>query len=106
MAGLDERPSEWTTPRHDGLAVCRMCTSSDPDAGHAWCPAIGALVCDGCCHEALIGEDSRLFAAAAAAAERADAAEDLATSCIECERGQRWFADRIRERIARGPAPC
>ena len=108
MAGLDNIPMVIVPPRHDGLAACRLCTTVDAAADHDWCPAVGGLVCDACCRRALLGEDTRLFVVAAARAADADAdtTEDLATACVECARGRRWFEEQLRDSLTRRGEPC
>jgi hypothetical protein len=105
MAGLDEAPWGRTAPRHDGLAACRLCSSGDAAADHDWCPAVRGLICGACCRHALLGDDSRLYVVAGGTGAE-EAADDLAAACMGCARGQRWFAEQLRERLTRGPGPC
>ena len=106
MADLDGVPLERVPPRHDGLAACRLCSSSDAAAGHAWCPAAGGLVCDTCCRRVLLGEDTRLYAIAATRPDGDETVETLVSACFGCERGRRWFSEQLQNRLGRGPAPC
>lgn len=102
MAGLDRTDPITPSARHDGIAACRLCSSSDADAAHEWCPAVGGLVCGACCRQILLGDALRL---AAEIASQEDA-EALVATCRGCERGHRWFAERVHDRLAPGAIPC
>ena len=106
MAALDGVPLERRPPRHDGLATCRLCSSSDAAADHEWCPAAEGLVCDACCRHVLLGEDTRLYAIAATRADGDDTVENLTSACFGCDRGRRWFAQQLQDRFGRGTRPC
>ena len=106
MAGLDNEPLTPERERHDGMAACRLCSSTDAIAGHAWCAASGGgLVCDECCRRVLLGDiwQARPLLAASELAERADM---IISACLECERGQRWYTEQLRLHFADGNVPC
>ena len=105
MADLDGAPLERVPPRHDGLAACRLCSSSDAAADHDWCPAAEGLVCDGCCRAVLLGDDVRLRTLTATRVDEDEAGSPV-PACFGCERGHRWFAAQVRSRIGRRSEPC
>ena len=105
MADLDGVPLKRVPPPHDGLAACRLCSSSDPAADHDWCLAAEGLVCDACCRRVLLGDDAPLHAIAATRVDGDDAG-NLATACFRCERGHRWFAEQLQDRLGRRTEPC
>ncbi len=106
MADLDGVPLERVPPRHDGLAACRLCSSSDAGADHDWCPAAEGLVCETCCRRVLLGEDTRLYAIAATRVDGDDSVENLSIACFGCDRGRRWFAEQLQRRLDGGAKPC
>jgi len=53
----------------------------------------------------LLGDDARLHTIAATRVDEDDAA-GLATACFRCERGHRWFAEQLQDRLGRSTEPC
>lgn len=105
MAGLDDEPLTHGPGRHDGMAACRLCSSTDASADHGWCAASGGLVCDSCCRRVLLGDVSGLRLPAPET-DLADDAETIISACLGCERGQRWYANLMLERVTRGVGNC
>jgi hypothetical protein len=106
MADLDGIPLERVQRRHDGLASCRLCSTGDAAADHDWCPAAQGLVCGACCRRVLLGDDSRLSAIAATRLDGDEPPEGLTTACFSCERGHRWFAEQLHDRLIGNSEPC
>lgn len=104
MAGLDREPLVPERGRHDGMAACRLCASTDAAADHAWCAASEGLVCDECCRHVLLGDVWRLKPLMSPD-EIADRAEVIICACLACERGQRWYAEQLQAHFSGGPGP-
>lgn len=104
MAGLDNEPLTPDRERHDGAAMCRLCSSTDAIAGHAWCAASGGLVCDDCCRSLLLGDARQV--PPTTASDLARRADMIISACLECERGQRWYTEQLRLHFADGNVPC
>lgn len=104
MAGLDEWPLEIGPSRHDGVAACRLCASTKPDAGHEWCAASGGLICDECCRRVLLGDISRLRPWIPAS-DLPRHAEEIIGSCLVCERGRRRYVEHLHMRFSNGREP-
>lgn len=103
MAGLDSDPLAHGPGPHDGMASCRLCSSTEAAADHDWCAASGGLVCDACCRRVLLGEVSHL---GRPVDDLADCAESIISACLACERGRRWYADQMLEHVTRGAGSC
>ena len=92
-------------PRYDGAPHCVLCSSTHLAAGHEWCPAAGALVCDACCTRLLHGDTSR-FVAIVANTGRSITPEMLFGSCAECERAVRLMSEHILARHEADSQAC
>ena len=100
MAGLDSEPIVLREERHDGMATCRLCSSTDAAAEHEWCAATRALVCGACCRRLLAGDIRRI-----PTRDLDGRAGDIVSACLGCERGRRWFADQLLGSFG-GGEPC
>ena len=103
MAGTDRTPLEPARPVYDGAALCRICTTTDAGADHAWCGAASALVCRDCCHRILQGHVALIVSEGIAALDE-EVPENL-EACARCERGHRWFAGHVAGLMNRGTLP-
>ena len=104
MAGLDTEPLEPRRDPHDGLATCAVCATPDAGAGHDWCAATSAIVCQACCQRLLLDDVARLMGIANGSEPPAESPEALG-ACAECERGRRWFAQHVLGHMTRGSTP-
>jgi len=105
VAAIDEEPITPGPGRHDGVATCRLCASTDAAADHAWCAASGGLVCDECCRRILFG-DLRRLGPSVMAEPHGERGEAVIASCVGCERGQRWYAEQLHLSFSDGSQPC
>lgn len=105
MAGLDNEPLTHCPDRHDGMASCRLCSSTDADAGHEWCAAREGLVCDDCCRLVLCG-DIGFVRPPGPSSGLAESAEVIISACLGCERGRRWYTDQLLRSFTHGAGTC
>jgi hypothetical protein len=98
-------PRPLPHPSYDGAPVCRLCQADEAGTGHEWCPAVAALVCEGCCRRLMSGEYEQL---ATVHLDNGDmmSLEVLYLACAICDRAPRRLAERILQDATPQGLPC